>query len=113
MNQAVHLPLSEIAGRMGYSVKQVSRIIHKTYGVSYKKMQKSLQINSAKKLLMEEPDMPIKDVILKIGGSSVTSFYRDFEKYVECTPGEYREQMLKKTDGQDTANQTAGKQGGR
>jgi len=94
VNQSVHLPLSEIARRMGYSVKQVSRIIRKTYGVSYKKMQKSLQMNSAKKLLLEEPDMPIRDVILKIGGSSVTSFYRDFDKYVGCTPREYREQML-------------------
>lgn len=94
VNQPNHLPLSEIAGRMGYSVKQVSRIIQKTYGVSYKKMQKSLQIDSAKKLLIEEPDMPVRDVILKIGGKSVTSFYRDFAKYVGCTPGEYREQVL-------------------
>lgn len=100
VNQAVHLPLSEIARRMGYSVKQVSRIIRKTYGVSYKKMQKTLQMNSAKKLLIEEPDMPIRDVILKIGGSSVTSFYRDFEKYVGCTPREYREQMPGEAIGQ-------------
>ena len=52
------------------------------------------------KLLLEKPDMPIRDVILKIGGSSVTSFYRDFEKYVGCTPGEYREQMLGKMSDQ-------------
>ena len=107
VNQAVHLPLSEIARRMGYSVKQVSRIIHKTYGVSYKKMQKSLQMNSARKLLIEEPDMPIRDVILKIGGSSVTSFYRDFEKYVGCTPREYREQMLGASDRQDDEMKSA------
>ena len=93
VNSPIQLTLPDIAERMGYSVRQVQRFIQKKYGMPYIIMLRTRKIDSIKKLLTDEPDIPVSEIAARVGYNSETSLYRDFKKHVGCTPCEYRKQI--------------------
>ena len=40
-------------------------------------------------------EMPVKDIVLKIGYIDASSFIRRFRQVEGCTPGQYRAQHMK------------------
>ena len=90
VNSPIQLTLPDIAERLGYSVRQVQRFIQKKYGMPYIIMLRTRKIDSIKKLLVDEPDIPVSEIAARVGYNSETSLYRDFKKHVGCTPCEYR-----------------------
>lgn len=101
VNLPISMNLQEIAQRTGYSVRQVSRMIQQKYGASYKKLRMTRKIAYAKKLLVEAPDLQVKEIIGKLDEKSVATFYRAFTKYVGCTPLEYRERYRHELENND------------
>ncbi|MBE5892494.1 MAG: AraC family transcriptional regulator [Lachnospiraceae bacterium] len=95
VNSPIQLTLPDIAERLGYSVRQVQRFIQKKYGMPYIIMLRTRKIDSIKKLLTEEPDIPVSEIAARVGYNSETSLYRDFKKHVGCTPCEYRKNAMK------------------
>ena len=94
VNSPIQLTLPDIAERLGYSVRQVQRFIQKKYGMPYVIMLRTRKIDSIKKLLTDEPDIPVSEIATRVGYNSETSQYRDFKKHVGCTPCEYRKSAL-------------------
>lgn len=94
VNSPIQLTLPDIAERLGYSVRQVQRFIQKKYGMPYIIMLRTRKIDSIKKLLIDEPDIPVSEIAARVGYNSETSLYRDFKKHVGCTPCEYRKATL-------------------
>lgn len=98
VNSPIQLTLPDIAERLGYSVRQVQRFIQKKYGMPYIIMLRTRKIDSIKKLLTDEPDIPVSEIAARVGYNSETSLYRDFKKHVGCTPCEYRKSAVKNTE---------------
>jgi len=49
------------------------------------------RINEAEKYLTQT-DLSIEEIQVKIGFTNKTRFFKEFSKYYNCTPGEYRKQ---------------------
>ena len=54
-----------------------------------------MRIEDAKRLLMEQPEIPVRHIGYIIGFSDKSNFRRQFKEVVGCTPSEWRERELK------------------
>lgn len=87
--------LQEIAKELFISVRQLSRIIKKQYGVSYRERKNELRIESAKKLLVDT-DLSLEKIINEhVYFSSVGAFVKIFKEKVGESPTQYRERCKK------------------
>lgn len=81
--------LADLAGKFHYSEKQIRRIVETTMDMSYSDLIMKLRMQRASELLKLQ-DYTIEDIALQVGYTTVSSFYRSFTKYYDCTPAEYR-----------------------
>lgn len=88
------LPLSRLAQEMHLSVRQLSRIISKHYGASYRSKNKQLRMESAARRLQQGE--PIALVAAAEGYHSLSAFYAAFRSTFGMTPAAYR--RSKRTD---------------
>ena len=87
--------LQEIAKELFISVRQLSRIIKKQYGVSYRERKNVLRIESAKKLLAET-NLSLEKIINEhVYFSSVSAFVKIFKEKVGESPTQYRKRCRK------------------
>jgi two-component system response regulator YesN len=85
-----NIDISVIAEHLGISANYLGTIFHKRTGqklVSYLIGQRILQ---AKRLLLENPSMPIAKVAALVGHSDSRYFARQFLHYTGCYPSQYR-----------------------
>ena len=82
------LPLSTLAEEMHLSVRQLSRIIRKHYGASYRTKNKQLRMESAARRLQQGE--PIALVAAAEGYHSLSAFYAAFRSTFGMTPSAYR-----------------------
>jgi two-component system, response regulator YesN len=85
-----NLGVSVIAERLGISANYLSTIFHKRTGqklVSYVAGQRMLH---AKRLLLENPSMPVAKVAALVGHSDSRYFAQQFLRYAGCYPSQYR-----------------------
>ncbi len=85
--------LSEIALRLGYSKRHISRLIHKRYGMSLSALRESIMFLSAKMVMHQTPNARMREIIEKSGFPSATALYRAFIKYEKCPPSEYMKRL--------------------
>ncbi len=90
--------LATISEILGYSVKQVQRMIKKNYGMSYRELHKKMLHEDIKKLLSDYPDMPLSTVASLCGFTSTTAFYKTFKQLEGCSPREYKDKYRKNDD---------------
>ena len=81
--------LSDIANYTGYSKYYISSVFHKQYGVTIQDFIIMQRIEYAKKLILET-DLSIFEIIIESGFMSTSNFYSKFEKYVGCSPLQFR-----------------------
>lgn len=81
--------LSEISRRFHYSERQLTRIVRNCTGNNYSQLVLRLKMEKAASLLRQQ--VPLETIFLAVGYSDMSSFYRAFTKYFQCTPGEYQE----------------------
>ncbi len=84
------LKLSDIAMRMNTNRDYVYQAINGRLGVSFAEYINRHRVDYAAELLTQHPDMPLVDVALHAGYTSTASFYRNFRRYKECTPADWR-----------------------
>ena len=89
--------LPEIALRLGYSKRHISRLIHQRYGMSLSALRESVMFLSAKMIMHQTPNARIRDIIEKSGFTSATALYRAFIKYEKCPPSEYMKRLLERS----------------
>ena len=95
-NYMYELPLEKLASIAGYSKYHFSRIFKEYNGMSYIQYINSKRIKAAERL-MADSSLPITEVAMQCGFSSLTTFNRAFRKAKGCTPTEFRK-LFKITD---------------
>jgi AraC-like DNA-binding protein len=89
------LSLESIAETFQLSVSYLSRFIKEQTGETFTQYVWRLR-NDACKQQLRETDMPIKEIVTKIGYRDVANFTRKFKKEEGLTPGQYRIQYAEK-----------------
>ena len=88
LDQAIEL--KSVAKQFYLSTGYLYTLFKKEYGVSPKEYLLSLRIRYAKRLLKEEPRLPIKSVAAAVGIENPLYFSRLFHERVGLSPKEYR-----------------------
>ncbi len=82
------LTVEELAMRFGYSTRQIIRIIHSVTGKSFSQIQTELRMQKAARMLASG-NISMENISAETGFANLSSFYRAFKKYYNCTPKEY------------------------
>lgn len=80
---------AELATMLGVSVRQLDRIIHYYYSMSFKEKLTSTRLDISKDLLANT-DLTVDEISLKAGFSSSSYFCKIFKERFDITPTEYR-----------------------
>jgi transcriptional regulator GlxA family with amidase domain len=83
------LALERIARGTGMSVRTLSRWCREHFGESPAALVRRLRIDEAKRLL-EETDLPLKDITARTGIGDASTMWRVFTQCLGVTPAEYR-----------------------
>nr|MBQ4319830.1 AraC family transcriptional regulator [Clostridia bacterium] len=87
----VNCPLPVIAERLGYTTRHTSRLIKNIFGMSFREIRTTDMLNTAKSLLIERPDTPIKAVAAMAGFTSAENMRKTFIRTLNMSPKEFRE----------------------
>ena len=91
------ITISEIAQQLNYSEKHTARLIKEVYGTNFSEYQRSKKLATVKKIL-ENQEISVSDAASRAGYRSITSLYRDFRRFENMTPMEYRQKLNKEKD---------------
>ncbi|MGM9693602.1 MAG: helix-turn-helix domain-containing protein [Alloprevotella sp.] len=72
----------------------LSEHIHRVFGMTFRDWIMSLRIDHAKQLMLQQPDMKIKDISDQSGFLSLSHFSRTFREKEGCTPNRWRKNNL-------------------
>ncbi|WP_176706841.1 AraC family transcriptional regulator [Paenibacillus hemerocallicola] len=84
-----NVTITELAGRMGMSRTQFTKIFAKVYGISPRQYVSQQKMNAAKLLLMNT-DAPIGEIAERLGFASFNHFSRQFRRWSGQPPSYYR-----------------------
>jgi AraC family cel operon transcriptional repressor len=84
------ISLQSLADHFNYSTSHLSRLIKKHTGTTFAKILQDIKLKKGCSLL-ENSNLPIKDISDLIGYESVEYFTRIFKKTYNMTPSEYRQ----------------------
>lgn len=90
---STNLSLRDIAEKLNYNYAYISTEFRRVMGMTFKEYLNNCRINHACWLL-KNSDLSITDVAHATGYDSIRSFNRNFIKYNEVTPVEYRNSMM-------------------
>jgi len=82
--------VDNLSGDLHISKRHLSRIMQQTIGTTHTKYKNRLRIETAKKMLTEDPRQ-ITEIAEAVGFSSASYFSRCFRSIVGMSPQEYRE----------------------
>ncbi|RLD26171.1 MAG: hypothetical protein DRI75_12200 [Bacteroidetes bacterium] len=91
--------VSDLASEMGWSKSQTYRKVKSVSGKSVSQFINEIRLQEAAKLILES-NLHASEISYKVGFSSPSYFNKCFSKYYGITPGEYKENPLIKTFGQ-------------
>lgn len=80
---------AELGRAMHYNGDYLSRVVKQTCGKTLLQLGQEIRIDAAAQLL-RQTDLPVGEVIGRLGFSSPTYFHRLFRAQLGCTPLEYR-----------------------
>jgi YesN/AraC family two-component response regulator len=83
------ITLSTLATKCYFNPSYISREFKKLSGKGFKEYITEKRISEAEKYLTQT-DLSIEEIQVKIGFTNKTRFFKEFSKYYNCTPGEYR-----------------------
>ncbi|MBQ8849817.1 MAG: helix-turn-helix domain-containing protein [Clostridia bacterium] len=81
--------LTEAAEMLGLSPSYLCRLVREYFGVSFKKLLMSVRFETACGLLMST-DLPVGDIINRVGYENSSYFHKEFKKRFGMTPNNYR-----------------------
>lgn len=82
--------LNTMCKNFGYDPSYTSKLIKQFSGKTFKQLVNDERMKNAS-ILLHNQDIPIYEVASKIGINNLTSFYKRFYEYAQCTPQEYRD----------------------
>lgn len=84
--------ITDLAGQVNLNEQYFCRLFKKAIGCSPIEYLNEYRIKQAKRLL-EETNLPVMEVCLECGYNNLGNFLREFRKYTETTPLQYRKQF--------------------
>jgi len=88
-NCSPDMSVSDLAEKVGLSVRQVNRILLKYYGMPFVERMNYFRMEKAK-MLLSNTNIPVKDIAQRVGYDDGGYFARIFKKIHGITPSEYR-----------------------
>ena len=92
-NISLPVTVTDIANYMFLSSKQVSRIIKEASGMSAKELIQEYKFREARKMLIEQRDLTIRQISESLGFSSEFYFNQFFKRKEGYPPGVYRDNV--------------------
>lgn len=89
-NYTEDISLENVASQIGFSKFHFSRLFRQFTDTSFYDYLCLRRLKAAETLLLN-PALPITDVALQSGFTSISTFNRVFKKFKECTPTEFKE----------------------
>lgn len=93
-NCSANVGLPEIVEQAQISVSYLNELFRDAFGMSPYSFLIQLRIRQAKKIMVTNPDMALKEVSLLAGFNDVSHFVATFRKKEGITPAKYRELHL-------------------
>lgn len=87
--QETGLTANSVAAELGISRRQLFLILEEA-GMSFAKKLSDMRIRAARKLLLEQPELPVTRIAFECGFESLATFYRVFNATFSMAPGELR-----------------------
>lgn len=84
------LTLQKLAEQVNLPEKQLSLLINQHTGKHFFDFINEFRINDAKKLLRDQPQLTVLEILYEVGFNSKSSFYTAFKKETDLTPTDYR-----------------------
>ncbi|HNV08447.1 MAG: helix-turn-helix domain-containing protein [Dokdonella sp.] len=88
------LSLSSLAALIGLSSHQLSELVNTQFGMGFSRLVREYRVQSAKRMLVEEPRASVLSVGMACGFNSQSSFYVAFKEQLGETPAAYRKRIL-------------------
>jgi len=85
------MSLTLLAGRLDITPHQLSEVINTCLHTNFFNLVNSYRIETAKRILLNNPDRKVLAVALDVGFNSTSAFYNSFNKIVGTSPTRYRE----------------------
>ena len=89
------LSLDKLAGLLRIHPHHLSQALNDHLGKNFYDYINEQRIAHARKLLMEQPELPVVEVAIASGYNNKNSFYNSFRRFVGMTPTEFRSQAAK------------------
>jgi len=86
------LPVERIADATGMSLRTLSRWCRARLDESPAELVRRVRVDEARRLL-EETDLPIKDISARTGLGDISTMWRVFTQHLGVTPAEYRDRF--------------------
>ena len=83
------LSLETVSGVAGFSKFHFSRLFKQFTDMSFYDYLNQRRVRAAEHLLLD-PDIPITEIAMRSGFSSISTFNRVFKSFKECTPSEFK-----------------------
>jgi len=75
------LKLSDVARQLGTNRTYLQQMLRDELHVTFSEYVNRLRINHARRLLQQEPEQPLSNVAHRVGYASLSSFYRNWNRY--------------------------------
>mgnify|MGYP002622229865 FL=1 len=85
--------MSQVAESFGVSKDELSWYCRNTFGKSFLTLRKELRIREARRLIAENPAVPLSNIGEKVGINDKTNFRRQFYEVMGMTPQEFRDKI--------------------
>lgn len=89
-----NIGLQEISDQSGIGINQLHELFQQAFGLSPYSYLIQLRIQKAKRMLLDDPDLALRQVAEHTGFNDVSHFVATFRKKEGITPGKYRELHL-------------------
>ncbi|MDY4787672.1 MAG: helix-turn-helix domain-containing protein [Bacteroidaceae bacterium] len=83
--------VDEIARELGTNYAALRQYFQRHQGTTFRSWRTDLRLEEAKRLLVEEPNLSLNDIMDMVGFNDRGNFYRHFQKKVGCSPSAYRQ----------------------
>ncbi len=85
--------MGDVAEQFGMSKDELSWYCHSTYGCGFLSIRKELRIYEAKRLIEENPNLPLNTIGEMVGICDKTNFRRQFFEVAGETPQQWRDRV--------------------
>jgi AraC-like DNA-binding protein len=94
VHRAESLSLAGVADLLGLSGHQLSELVNTEFGMGFPRLVRRYRVETARRMLVDEPRASVLSVGMASGFNSQSSFYVAFKEQVGEVPGAYRQRML-------------------